>query len=119
MSDDEIIRMANEAGWDAVNLDDGFGTRLKRFTELARRTTEPVNQPEPLPLADWLEQGNYSHEDVTKAAAELRRLHAEAERLREALAGLVDFVDGPAEAKRPDVFALRMNAARAALKEPK
>jgi DNA gyrase/topoisomerase IV subunit A len=82
MSDDEIIRMANEAGWDAVNLDDGFGTRLKRFTELARRTTEPVNQPEPLPLADWLEQGNYNHEDVTRAAAELRRLHAERDEAR-------------------------------------
>ncbi len=83
MTDDEIIRMANEAGWDAVNLDDGFGMRLKRFTELARRTTEPVNQPEALPLADLLGQGNYNHEDVTRAAAELRRLHAEVERLRE------------------------------------
>jgi small-conductance mechanosensitive channel len=41
-----------------------------------------TEQPEPLRLAQWLEQGNYSHEDVTKAAAELRRLHGEVERLR-------------------------------------
>ena len=32
-------------------------------------------QPEALRLADWIERGNYNHEDVTKAAAELRRLH--------------------------------------------
>jgi hypothetical protein len=51
--------------------------------------------------------------------AETVKLRAEVERLREALTGLVDFVDGPAEAKRPDVFALRMNAARTVLKEPK
>jgi hypothetical protein len=51
--------------------------------------------------------------------AERDEARAEVERLRAALTGLVDFVDGPAEAKRPDVFALRMNSARAALKEPK
>jgi hypothetical protein len=42
-------------------------------------------QPEPLRLADAVEQGNYNHEDVTKAAAELRRLHAVNEELLEAL----------------------------------
>ena len=46
-------------------------------------------------------------------------LEAEVERLRDVLTAIVDFVDGPAEEKRPDVFALRMNAARNALKEPK
>jgi hypothetical protein len=50
---------------------------------------------------------------------ERAELRAEVERLRAALTGLVDFVDGPAEAKRPDVFGLRMKAARTALKEPK
>lgn len=35
MKDEDIIRMANAAGWDAENLEDGFGARLKRFTELA------------------------------------------------------------------------------------
>jgi len=53
------------------------------------------------------------------ALGELSRAEAEVERLRAALTGLVDFVDGPAEAKRPDVFALLMNAVRNALKEPK
>jgi hypothetical protein len=53
---------------------------------------------------------------VEQNTAELR---AEVDRLRAALTGLVDFVDGPAEGKRPDVFALLMNSARAALKEPK
>ncbi len=51
--------------------------------------------------------------------AETVKLRAEVERLRAALTGLVDFVDGPAEGKRPDVFALLMKAARNALKEPK
>lgn len=42
-------------------------------------------QPEALRLADWIERGNYNHEDVTKAAAELRRLHEENEVLRRCL----------------------------------
>jgi hypothetical protein len=33
-------------------------------------------QPEALRLAYWIERGNYNHEDVTKAATELRRLSA-------------------------------------------
>ena len=46
---------------------------------------------------------------------------AEAERdaLRVALQGIVEFADAPVEGKRPDVFALRINKARAALKEVK
>lgn len=40
-----------------------------------------TKQPEALRLADAIEQGNYNHEDVTKAAAELRRLHAVNEEL--------------------------------------
>jgi hypothetical protein len=50
---------------------------------------------------------------------ELNAAKAEVEGLRDVLTAIVDFVDGPAEEKRPDVFALRMNAARNALKEPK
>jgi predicted nucleic acid-binding Zn-ribbon protein len=40
-----------------------------------------LQKPEALQLADWLEYGNYNHEDVIKAAAELRRLHSEVDRL--------------------------------------
>jgi hypothetical protein len=41
-----------------------------------------TEQPEPLQLADALSGVMYSADDVVKAAAELRRLHAEVERLR-------------------------------------
>lgn len=34
-----------------------------------------LQKPEALQLADWLEYGNYNHEDVIKAVIELRRLH--------------------------------------------
>lgn len=44
-----------------------------------------MKQPEALRLADWIERGNYNHEDVTKAAAELRRLHEVNAELVEAL----------------------------------
>ncbi len=37
MKDEDIIRMANEAGWDVTNLDDGFGERLKRFVRALER----------------------------------------------------------------------------------
>jgi hypothetical protein len=33
MSDEDIIRIANKAGWDVQNLDDGFGERLRRFAQ--------------------------------------------------------------------------------------
>ncbi len=46
---------------------------------------ELMQQPEALRLADWIERGNYNHEDVTKAAAELRRLHEVNAELVEAL----------------------------------
>ena len=47
-------------------------------------------------------------------------LKAENERLRRALRAIVEFDEMPLEAKRPDVFQLRLNAARAALsQEPK
>jgi hypothetical protein len=26
--------MVNQAGWDAVNLEDGFGERIRRYTEI-------------------------------------------------------------------------------------
>jgi hypothetical protein len=34
MTRDDIIRMAQEAGWEMNDLSDGFGVRLMRFTEL-------------------------------------------------------------------------------------
>lgn len=93
--------------------------------------SEMSEQPEALRLADELEK--WTMDDFDAAAAELRRLHAENERigplaervlelkaqrdaLLEALQDIVDFVDGPVEAKRPDVFALRISKARAAIK---
>ncbi len=42
-------------------------------------------QPEALVLADAIEKGNYFHEDVVYAAAELRRLHEVNQELMEAL----------------------------------
>jgi len=66
----------------------------------------------------WDERGP----DAEKVAATLRRQHAEiaalrAEvvRLRSVLTAIVDFVDGPAEGKRPDVFGLLINSARTVL----
>jgi hypothetical protein len=45
MSDEDIIRIANQAGWDVQNLDDGFGERLRRFAQDLERqplyTTPP------------------------------------------------------------------------------
>jgi hypothetical protein len=49
-------------------------------------------QPEALRLAEWLEQGNYNHYDVTEAAAELRRLHEVNVELVEALKRLSLYV---------------------------
>jgi hypothetical protein len=42
-------------------------------------------QSKALRLVDLIERGNYNHEDVTKAAAELRRLHQVNAELVEAL----------------------------------
>jgi hypothetical protein len=44
-----------------------------------------LQKPEALRLADWLEYGNYNHEDVIKAAAKLRRLHVLNQELLNAL----------------------------------
>ena len=55
---------------------------------------EAMKQPEALRLADALDdeftQGRISNHTGRKAAAELRRLHAENEALREALQAIVD-----------------------------
>jgi hypothetical protein len=86
-----------------------------------------TNQPFALRLADAMEANGVVH-----GAAELRRLHEENERLRivagmstllldqrklllEAAQDIVDFVNGPVEAKRPDVFFLRISKVRAAI----
>jgi hypothetical protein len=50
--------------------------------------TEPIKQPEALRLAEWLESDYYDDVRVTAAADELRRLHAEVERLQAELARL-------------------------------
>jgi len=55
--------------------------------------TEPIKLPKALRLADALDDefvsGRISNDTGRKAAAELRRLHAEVERLREALKDLM------------------------------
>jgi hypothetical protein len=45
-----------------------------------------------LRLSDWLERGNYNHEDAIKAAAELRRLYWDEHRVREHRDTLADEV---------------------------
>jgi len=56
--------------------------------------TEPIKQPEPLRLADALDDefvsGRISNDTGRKAAAELRRLHGEVEKLRADHATLLD-----------------------------
>jgi len=37
MTPDEIIVLANKAGWDVLDLDDGFGIRLKEFAALVEK----------------------------------------------------------------------------------
>ena len=34
MDDELIIELANKAGWDVADLNDGFGIRLKEFARL-------------------------------------------------------------------------------------
>ena len=96
-----------------------------------------TTQPEALRLADELDAAPYSSQCTNDAAAELRRLHeenrllherhhddnveytrvlAQRDALLEAAQDIVDFIGGPVEAKRPDVFFLRINKARAAIK---
>ena len=91
-------------------------------------------QPEALRLADGLRDGMpYDEAEIEHA---LRRLHEETillherhrddnveytrvlsqrDALLEAAQDIVDFVDGPVEAKRPDVFFLRISKVRAAI----
>ena len=44
MSEDEIIEVANQAGWQVADLNDGFGERLKRFVQLWN-SRAPLQQP--------------------------------------------------------------------------
>ena len=48
---------------------------LKNVRQQSEQGATMTNQPEALRLADDIDLGNYTHKDVTKAAAELRRLH--------------------------------------------
>jgi hypothetical protein len=34
MTDSKVIELVNLAGWDAVDLEDGFGERIKKFADL-------------------------------------------------------------------------------------
>jgi hypothetical protein len=34
MTDSKVIELVNLAGWDAVDLEDGFGERIKKFAYL-------------------------------------------------------------------------------------
>jgi len=97
-----------------------------------------MTQPEALRLADELLALHGPTDIDERAAAELRRLHASCEdyaqhkqrqdqrilklyaqrdALLEALKLIVEFVDAPAEGKRPDVFVMRISKARAAIKK--
>jgi len=75
-----------------------------------------TDQPEPLRLADALSGVMYSADDVVKAAAELRRLHGEVERLRAALEAML--VEKPIDEILEYAEAAKKQA-RNALKEPK
>jgi len=72
-------------------------------------------------LEDWKEIQKHIHrtrEGAYRQMAEhIKRLEAENERLQKAAKELVEFVDYPAEAQRPDVWRLRVNALRRALEE--
>jgi hypothetical protein len=35
----DIIKLANDAGWQVADLDDGFGTRLVKFAALVEKAT--------------------------------------------------------------------------------
>jgi hypothetical protein len=44
MTQDEIIMLANKAGWDVVDLDDGFGIRLKKFAALVEEKATAIER---------------------------------------------------------------------------
>jgi hypothetical protein len=92
--------------------------------------TEPIKQPEPLRLADDLLVMGIPADVADPAAAELRRLHGEVERLRAALEGGVEAIDWLTHHLSAHHGCLHMAPdasgipswvanARAALKEPK
>ena len=77
-------------------------------------------------LAAMTERGQKAEAERDALKGTIRQQDAEREffsskcdALRAALQGIVEFVDAPVEGKRPDVFALRINKARAVLKEVK
>jgi hypothetical protein len=60
-----------------------------------------TTQPKALTLSDWLERGNYDHDDVMKAAAELRRFHSVNQGLRSVNQELLKFWGAQAPAGDP------------------
>ena len=59
-----------------------YDEHIAKYAKQEATMSEPIKLPEALRLADALSGVMYSADDVVKAAAELRRLHAENERLR-------------------------------------
>jgi hypothetical protein len=59
MTQDEIIVLANKAGWDVLDLDDGFGIRLKEFAALVEKQATALEREacakvvEDSPSYDW------------------------------------------------------------------
>jgi hypothetical protein len=52
MTQDEIIVLANKAGWDVLDLDDGFGIRLKEFAALVEEQATAKEREACAKLAD-------------------------------------------------------------------
>ena len=59
-------------------------------------------KPEALRLADWLDAYDHEQHAITKAAAELRRLHAENEKLRAVLEEAEYALDYASDMTKPE-----------------
>ncbi len=90
---------------DALRLADMYADRVYDY----RRHASPETHHDMMVFRNALEGKLRRQHD------EIASLRAEVERLRGVLTAIVDFVDGPAEGKRPDVFGLLINSARTAL----
>jgi hypothetical protein len=101
---------------------------LSKLLLLYAQQFEDQHAPQNMTLAlreaakelDRLQAGGCARDQgTTQYCAEAARLAAENERLRAAAQAIVDFHNGPLEAKRPDVFQILMSRLDAALKEEK